>query len=195
MLINTFLTVGTNDITEEKFVPVSNKDNVYDLKPLGGIWLTEYYPQYNNYNEWVDFMLRNPYVLFYKFNDAFKLPCSMVALNENSNIFMLDSEEKYQYLCDKYPLGNGKFDYIQMSNDYDGIYVSLSGLASNDKKDVIYRKFANFGINSIVLFNMNCIDYYVPGFVNIEPFDYEYFQYEPIEYTIDLEDKKKAIRK
>ena len=51
-----YLTVGTNEIKKDLFIPV--KDNTKNIfKPTGGLWLTKYDERYKNYNDWVDYLI------------------------------------------------------------------------------------------------------------------------------------------
>ena len=190
-----YLTVGTREIKQELFRSIEDTD-ANNLKPRGGIWLTKY----NNafYNEWVDFILDDPVVLFYKNrnNSIWKQPCSLVTLNDSANIFNLDTSEKLEYLRSNYPLDNNKFSYRDISSIYDGIFVDMYGLLREIKDDKTREQLYRFGVNSLILFNLECINFYKSGFVLIEPFDFESRVYETVSYEIKIEDiKKKILRK
>ena len=90
-----YLTVGTSEIKRDLFVPIKDGDEP-SIKPTGGIWLTKYDSQYENYNEWVDYLIDNPNVLFYKSlaYDIWKQPCSLVKLNDDSKIFSLENTDR-----------------------------------------------------------------------------------------------------
>ena len=191
-----YLTVGTSEITREKFVPVEDTEPV-NMKPRGGIWLTQYNEQYNDYNEWVDYLIDNPTVLFYKSrgHSMWKQPCSLVTLKEQSNLFYLDDDDKLNYLMKKYPMDDKKFSYQAISDLYDGIFVNLLGLLRTVKDHETTSKLLKFAVNSLILFNVDCIEHYQSGIVLINPFDYEYNAYEGTTYEIKIDDVKKRILK
>ena len=191
-----YLTVGTREITEELFKEVedTDKDNI---KPRGGLWLTKYDQLYGDYNEWVDYMISDPVTLYYKSRNfsMWKQPCSLVTLSDTANIYQLNSQESFDYLKSNYPLDNGKFSYEAISHIYDGIFVDLLGLLRNIEDANLRSRLLKFGVNTLMLFNLKCIDYYQPGFVLIEPFDFEYEAWDGTTYKIDIENTKKRILK
>lgn len=191
-----YLTVGTNNITYEQFKEI--EDTKTDImKPNGGIWLTEYNPLYKNYNLWVDFILDNPNLLFYKnrSSNIWQQPCSIVTLKSDTNIFNLDDYDSWKYLHDKFPLNSQKFSYEKMTKIYDGIYVDVTKLFKRNLDDNLFKFIRQYGVSSLLLFNLDCIDYYQSGSVNIEPFDFEYQAYDVISYEISYDDIKKRILK
>lgn len=189
-----YLTVGTNDISNKLFVPIKDKEDMY--KPMGGLWLTKYDIKYQNYNEWVEYLIDNSSIFFYKnrTGNLWNQPCSVVSLSANAKIFHLDSEIKYNYLLDNYPSNIG-FSYELMSKDYDGIFVDLLPLVrnSNNNNDIA-KLVRQYCVSTLLLFNLNCIDYYQSGDVKIEPFDPEYYMYEGTSYNITHDKTKKRIK-
>lgn len=190
-----YLTVGTKEILNDLFIPVTDK-LVNSVKPYGGLWLTEYDSKYKNYNVWVDFLINNPDILFYKSHSSniWCQPCSLVTLKENANIFKLESDSSLEYLLNNYQLNNGRFSYQSLSHNYDGIYVDITKLIRNAKHPIITQCIKEYGVSSLLLFNLACIDYYIPGSVLIEPFDLEYYMYENGGYEITHEKVKKKIK-
>ena len=185
-----YLTVGTSEIKDEIFRKVEDTDAT-SVKPRGGLWLTKY--ENDHYNEWVDYLLEDPIAFYYKStgSSVWEQPCSLVTLNDSANLFILNSKDALEYLKRNYPLDDDKFSYQAISNIYDGIYVDMYKLL-HEVNDLRFYKFC---VNSLVLFNLNCIDCYQSGIVNIEPFDYEYGYCEAPVYDIKCEDVKKRILK
>ena len=186
-----YLTVGTSEIENELFRNVEDTEPS-NIKPKGGLWLTKYYS--DRYNEWVDYILEDPVALYYKSrgNSIWEQPCSLVTLNDSANILMLDNKEIFEYLKKNYPLADDKFSYEAISHIYDGIYVDMYKLLHVVNDPRLYK----FAVNSLVLFNLDCIDYYQSGVVNIEPFDYECGFCEAPIYEIKCDDvKKKTLTK
>ena len=191
-----YLTVGTRDITEELFRDIEDA-TIDSLKPKGGLWLTVFDERYKNYNEWVDFILDEPVILFYKnrHNSIWEQPCSLVTLKDSANIFYLNGKDSLDYLKLNYPLNGQKFSYQEISQIYDGIFIDMYGLLCEIKDLETRNKIFKFGVNSLILFNLSCIDYYQSGTVFIEPFDYEYGRSELTSYEIIYENTKKRILK
>ena len=113
-----YLSIGTNSLSADLFLEIKNTNGV---KPIGGIWATEHNNTNLNYNEWVEYLCYHPYVLFYhQFNDPYMLPAIYFTLKDNSNIFVIDSIEKINFLKNKYP-HNDWIDYEKLSQNFDGI--------------------------------------------------------------------------
>ena len=187
-----YLTVGTREITKELFRPIEDVNG--SIKPRGGLWLTEYNELYNSYNDWVDFLISNPVVFFYKSRNysMWEQPCSLVTLKENANIFYLQSKENLEYLINNYPLDN-KFSYQEISYVYDGVFIDIFKLIREIDDYQLRKQLICFDVNSLILFNLDCIDYYQKGIVIIKPFDYEYGDSEPSHYEINIENEKCQI--
>ena len=171
-----YLTVGTNNISKDLFLPIedikSEKKNSTGniIKPSGGLWMTKFHEVYPHYNEWVDYILVHTHLLFYKNNDRnpFVQPCSVVKLNDGAKIFVLDSREKLNYLKAKYPHPISFFSYEKLSKDYDGIFVKYDEFYTFDKmKCELENPFISYGVNTLILFNANVIEYYQPATLNI----------------------------
>ena len=191
-----YLTVGTKDISEELFRPVTDTNLSKSMKPTGGLWFTEYDENIKNYNRWVDFMICRPHILFYKSqgSNPFVQPCSAVSLKSDSSLYVLHNDQTLDYLMKCFPL-DGKFSYKELSKYYDGIYVNLGGLFLGKYDKDILKKFSSFDVSSLILFNTDCIDYYQSGDVYIEPFDYESGVDYASGYEIRLNSEKKKVLK
>lgn len=187
-----YLTVGTREIKRQLFKEIEDVDG--SIKPRGGLWLTEYNELHRNYNDWVDFLIYNPVVFFYKSRNynMWAQPCSLVTLKEDANIFYLQSKENLDYLIRNYPRQNS-FSYQDICHIYDGIFVDMFKLIREIDDYQLCRQICKFDVNTLVLFNLDCIDYYQPGIVMIKPFDYEYGDCEELYYEINIESKKYQI--
>ena len=173
--MQSFFTLGTDEIhqNDDQIIDV-NKNNY--IKPLGGLWATKY----NNdiFNLWIDFIINNTHILFYKYPEFqvdeinFVIPCSKIVLKRNAKIFELKDEKSLNILKYKYPNPNGLCSYENLSKDYDGIYVDLSALMTSNIDEKTKERLKTFGINSLVLFNTNCINYYYSGNAYIELAEY-----------------------
>ena len=192
-----YLTVGTDEIREDLLKRVEDTDLRSSMKPRGGLWLTEFDENLVNFNRWVDFMMLRPNILFHKNrgSNPFIQPCSIVTLNDDTNLYVLHNRESLDYLMKCFPY-DGKFSYEDLSHYYDGIYVDLGGLYHSDYDKNVLSKFSSFDVNSLILFDLGCIDYYQSGSVVIEPFDpddsYSHDRYYEINYN---KEKKKVLKR
>ena len=188
-----YLTVGTSEITRERFLPVEDTEP-NSLKPRGGLWLTKYHNEH--FNEWVDYLLEDPTTFYYKSkgHSLWMQPCSLVTLSKSANIYTLKDNDGLSFLKDNYPLTDDKFSYEAISRKYDGIYVDLYELLKNVDSNTAMRLY-KFGVSSLILFNLDCIEYYNSGVVDIEPFDFEYECNEGTFYQIKCDNVKKRILK
>lgn len=189
-----YLTVGTSEITRDLFKKVEDTEAT-NMKPRGGLWFTKYDESYSNYNEWVDYIIENPTVLYYKSkgHSIWQQPCSLVTLKEPAKLFYLNSKDSLNHLRNNYPLEDRKFSYEAISQVYDGLFVDMYGLLSDIEDDETRSRIYKFGVDSLVLFNLDCIDYYQSGVVLIEPYDFEYAKYEGTTYEIKYDNVKKRI--
>lgn len=188
-----YLTVGTDQITKELFVPVKDGGKAL-FKPDGGLWLTEY--NTDSYNEWLDFLIDNPTVFFYKNRslNIWRQPCSLVILNKNSKIYRLFDDGSYDFLRYNYPLDTSRFSYEKLAKEYDGIFVDVLKLIRNCDRKQADRIIREFSVSSLLLFNLDCINYYQSGYVLIKPFDFDYYVYEDTGYEIVTDKVKKRIK-
>lgn len=190
-----YLTVGTEEIRVDEFRQIKDTNLRGSIKPSGGLWFTRFNEDFPYYNDWVDYMIRQRYILFYKSkgDNPFCQPCSLVSLRDDALIYNLDSINGYNELLDKYYLNDKMFSFEKLSCDYDGIYVDISSLNRDLSRDIM-NLFSSFGVNSLILFNTNAISNCRAGKVMIEPFDYEDFYVCPF-YKIEVSDEKKNVRK
>lgn len=188
-----YLTVGTDEITEEKFRAIQDrKDNI---KPTGGLWLTE---QKNiNYNKWVDFILYRRYLFFYKYYNKYynwNIPCCLATLRDKTNIFDLNSKKQLQFLMENYKSDDNLLKFEELSKSYDGIFINYLAMMRKEIDSELSKKFQTFAVDTLLLFNLNCIDFYQKGEVIIEPFDPDVELDEP-SYKINIEEKKRVLKR
>lgn len=190
-----YLTVGRDEISKDRMRPIQNNTKPGALKPTGGIWFTRHFSDYNNYNEWVDFLINNPTTLFFKYHNTnlWVIPCSVVGLKEDAKIFNLSNQEEFDYLLKNYPLNDKMFSYEKLSEMYDGIYFDTLELSSV-KNETVATLAHQCAVPSLLLFNADVIDYYYSGSVVIDPFDLEYYMYEDANYKINYHKTKKRVK-
>ena len=202
-----YFNFGINEIREDKFNPIDNSKAIDDIKPIGGLWATKHNEEYKDFNKWIDFILYyNKHLFFYKYNKADGLvnwhqPCSLITLTDKANLFNLTDIDKYNYLLKKYPYDNNRFSYKDLSKNYDGLYIEPNRIENSKLDDNTKKKINKFGLDSLVLFNLDCIDYYQKGIVSIEPFEYECdfdascCGLDEPQYEINISNEKKKILK
>lgn len=190
-----FLTVGTDHIRSELFIPIQDPEDADKVKPVGGLWLTPQNMQHPNFNIWVDFILQNLHIMFFKSTNKnpFKQKAALVTLKNTARIYTLNNGEDYAFLCQHYPDYKKEFSYEYLSKDYDGIYISENFWKTFDDEHK-RNQYRTFGVESLILFNPKCIEYFQKAVVDITPFDYEYPDpYEAVEYVIQVEEEKQYI--
>ena len=172
-----------------------NNSKCFDLKPHGVIWATKYNFEYKDYNEWIDYLISNPHLLFFKnHGNAYNKDCFIFALKDNANILMINDGKTLNNIINKYNYNNEFIDFVSLSKDYDGFFMNVYQLLDDENIDInLKNMIEKYGVNSLVLFNNNCIAYYYDACLQIEPFDYEYFSPDDVYYTIDSSNEKKFI--
>lgn len=176
-----YLTVGTNNISQALFRRVKKGINID--KVFGGLWLTKYQPIGN---AWIEYISDKPHLLIFKgIQDFSHIPCSLVTLKDQAKIFYLDDDAKLDYLRKHY--GNGKFfSYPLLSQDYDGIYIDFS---KNKAHPALSELYSAFCVDSLILFNLDCIAYFQPGEIHPMGF-YDDLCFEDYEIVISPEQKE-----
>ena len=200
-----YLTIGTDEITEEKFRAIQDRKD--SIKPTGGLWLTEY--KNEKYNSWVNFLLEpkneNSNIYTYKYYKyyGYNVPCVLVSLKDDSNIFFLDKINKLKYLMENYKSDDNIFTFEGLSKKYDGIFIRPYEMIDKKVDWEISKKFFTFCVDTLLLFNLNCIDFYQKGNVDIVSFfpednlenpDYGCDSDEP-RYTIKFKESKEKVLK
>ena len=188
--MDTFLHVGKNNLNSFTFRPI--QDGILTTgeltKPYGGLWLTYQAKENKTGNEWIEFLSWHPNILIYGhyLNPDATMKCLLVKLKDTRKIFILDNQTKLNFLMQNYPSSN-LFSYEKLSQDDDGIYLNISQFYHYP----IYNQyFSKFAVNTLLLFNYNCIDYYYPGEIIIEDLN-EFYEFNY--YQINIKDLKKEI--
>lgn len=159
-----FIMIGTPIITKELFRKVLIPLDNYSFKPSGGFW-SSFYTGNFCISEWFTYLQDSKSIARYK-----DLNNSVIfTLKEDAKILTINNHEQLLELAIKYPsyhhiLGyygeinqsNTTFDFIKMSEDYDGVYINYN-MITNERKTSIFNKFS---VNSLLLFNLECIKEY-----------------------------------
>lgn len=184
-----YLIIGTNTISPELFLEIKNTTKI---KPTGGLWATTYNTNYANYNEWADYLCDHPHLLFYRrFDNPYLLAAIYFTLNDNANIFTIDSAEKIAYLKTNYPFNNW-FDYEKLAQHYDGIFIDLYSLQRTNH-EINNILFSSFSVSTLILFNTNCIKHYQNALIDLTNIDFGAHEFP--EYSIKIDEEIHKIEK
>ena len=187
-----YLTVGTDEIYQSKFRPVGNRTD--SIKPTGGLWLTKYYNRCNN--DWVNYLLENPDTLYSKTDgeDIYVQPCSLVTLKDNSFIYMLRDDISYRFLMNCYSDVHEKLSFERLSLDFDGMFIDLSSLKDNMNGLIPFQMLDEYSVDTLILFNLDCIDYYQSGKVIIDYDPSSIYDIDVSDYEIKVDNVRKRVK-
>lgn len=159
-----YIMVGAPTITKEIFRNTLRPLNNYNFNITGGFWSSEYINEAYNISDWFTY-LRQVYEIAAQKNLN---QSTIFSLKENAKILTIDSPQVVKELANKYPsyhylLGYFDtptkkdiiFDFEKLSQDYDGIYVNKKNLGYYINSSI----FKDW-VNSLVLFNLDCIKEY-----------------------------------
>lgn len=159
-----YIMVGAPIITKEIFRKVLIPLDNYSYKPSGGFWSSLYIGT-TGISDWFSYLQDARSIARYKdVNNS-----TIFTLKEEAKILTINNHEQILELARKYPsyhhiLGyyeeitqsNTIFDFIKLSGDYDGIYINYNNIVSENKTSVLNK----FSVNSLLLFNLDCIKEY-----------------------------------
>ena len=188
--METYLSIGKKNLSYENFNPI-NKNLTF--KPNGGLWATLHNTKYKTYNAWLDFISSNLHILFYKYikSNDYNIPAVLFTLKDNAKILHINDENDLNNLMNKYFINN-YIDYKTLSKDFDGIYLCINNLLRTINDNNLKKELADFDVDSLILFNLDCIAYYQEAIVTIATYDYE-INHECIEYEIKIKEEQKQI--
>ena len=164
-IMESFITIGTKSINQELFRKVVPFPNNYVTKPYGGLWLSPYYGI--NANEWLGYLEYKRSLFYMKFNGC----GALVNVKDEANTLRINSVQDFEKAYLKYPSPFFELrvlDYMKISKDYDGIFISRHVL---DKIG-----YSDWCISSLVIFDLGCISTYVPLDIDYtcEPYSIEF---------------------
>lgn len=169
--MRTFLHIGTNYIFPEIIFPIRNTNG---SKPNGGLWATVQDKDINNFNPWIEFLRFHPHILFYKYTNPFQIPATLITLKESANIFSVKNINELNFLKTYYKDNKGWIDFEALTKDFEGLLIDIDSLLTQNIDDDIKIKLLEFGVSSLILFNLDSIAYYQQAQIDIAPYDYEY---------------------
>lgn len=159
-----YITIGTPIITKEIFRNVLRPLNNYNFQITGGFWSSEYLNDAYNISDWFSYLQQIKEIALEKnLNQS-----TIFTLKENAKILTIDNPNivyelarkypSYHYILNYYEDATNKniiFDFEKLSQNYDGIFVNKKNLTP----EINYTIFKDW-VNSLLLFNLDCIKEY-----------------------------------
>lgn len=191
-----YIMIGAPTITKEIFRNILRPLNNYGFKPNGGFWASELISYRYTISDWFTYLqYEGTSIARHKnLNES-----NIFTLKEDAKILIINTVEKVLELAEQYPsyhhiLGyfkniserNTIFDYEKLSQKYDGIYIDFNYFQNQFRTDV----FDSFGSNSLLLFNLDCIQSYqtAPIIFDIDnPYSLPYIDDDKISTSIYIE--------
>lgn len=167
-----YIMIGTSNINKDIYRGVLRPLDNYSFKPTGGFWACEKISDIGSISPWLDYLIDGIEIAREK-----DIHSGVIfTLKNDARILTIGSYDDVVNLSQQYPsnhhiLGyygnydfkNTTFDYEQLSRFYDGVYIDYNSLISSNKT----RIFDRFSVNSLLLFNLDCIYNYVPIGINV----------------------------
>lgn len=172
-----YVTIGTKNIAADIFRKILRPLDINFYKPNGGLWSSEFISRIYCISEWHDYLLyEDQETASYKNINA----GAIFTLKNNAKILNIDSEEKIIELSQKYPSWHyilthydnpelNIIDFETLSKDYDGVEVSINKLGYNKPG----LTFNSWSVNTLLLFNLNCIEKYQSVDIEVSLFNYD----------------------
>ena len=171
-----YITIGTPTISNDIFRNILRPLDNFSLKPTGGLWASKFNLSYGKICPWFDYLLdaRGIARSISEYRDLTK--ATIFTLKENANILTINTSNQILELSKKYPSyyqslnyiyeiteRNTIFDYEVLSKAYDGIYINYENIYREIKSEV----FDSWSIDTLLLFNLNCIKEYQSTKINV----------------------------
>lgn len=187
-----YIMIGASSINRDAFRRVLRPLDNYSFKPTGGFWACEKGDDLINISPWLDYLIEEREIALMKNIKA----ASIFTLKDSAKILTIDSYDdvvslskiypSYHHLLGYYNLEGDKkisFDYEELADYYDGVYIDYNKLVSSNKTIIFNR----FSVNSLLLFNLDCIAYYTPALINIDLESYYVLPYiEKVGYASSI---------
>lgn len=148
-----YFTMGIKSIDKYNFNSPKNRNFI---KPDGGLWSSPYIENGIFKSNWHEWCFENMNNKLFNYGVVF-------TLKENSNIFIVNSNEDIKKLFKEYEYkNNNKYDFIKVldyekiAKDYDGIHLTSKGetISRFDSPYVLH----GWDCESLLLLNIDCID-------------------------------------
>lgn len=191
-----FMMVGAPIITKEIFRKVLMPLDNYSFKPSGGFWSSPFLGNLG-ISDWYTYLQDASSIARYKdLNQS-----TIFTLKDDAKILIIDTFEKILELAQKYPsyhhiqgfyneitTTNTIFDFSKLSQDYDGIYIDYDKFMCQNKTIV----FDKLSVNSLLLFNLDCIKEYKTTPITFDiynPYSFPYIKKDEIKPPQKVEEE------
>lgn len=187
-----YITVGAPIISKDLFRNVLRPLDNYSFIPNGGFWASDYLNEYQ-ISDWNKYLQYATEVAQAKNTTE----STIFTLKDDAKILTIETYEDIIKLSQKYPsyhhiLGYTKdiddkkssFDFEMLSKDYDGIYVNYKNISKENKTMI----FNDWEVNTLLLFNIDCIKEYQRAPITIEPL-YSYIKKDDISTPMQIEEE------
>ena len=181
-----YITIGNPIITKDVFKQILRPLDNYSHKPIGGLWASEATSLIYGICPWYNYLLdaRGIANCISQYKDLTK--AAIFTLKENANILTIDTYKQIQELSVQYPShhhilyyydkitpSTTIFDFEEIAKIYDGVYINYDKLILDTRTIV----FNSWSVNTLLLFNLDCIKEYKTAqitidFEDIDPFPY-----------------------
>lgn len=188
MTDKTYIMIGAPIITKEIFRNILRPLNNCLSKPSGGFWSSKYISNIYSISDWFTYLLDADSIARYKnLNDSV-----IFTLKEDAKILTIQNYNDVLKLIEKYPSYhqilsyygeitpyNTDIDFEALSKDYDGVYAEVNNFLYSSSTNI----FNNWSVNTLLLFNLDCIKEYhsVPIIFDIDdPYSIPYIDTDRI---------------
>lgn len=197
-----YITIGTEIITKDIFRNILRPLDNYDFKPTGGLWASEYNSPFERICPWLDYLVEAKSIARYLSEYKTLNKGAIFTLKENANIITINNINDILSLADTYPSHHHTlnhytkitsqttiFNFEELSQKYDGIYINYNQIYLEGKSQV----FDTYSINTLLLFNLDCIKEYQSVKINIDFEDLDPLPY--IDTKKDISPPKKIANR
>ena len=181
-----YVNIGTDVLKAEYMNPVLDTNK---LKPTGGLWCTECYP--NNGLPWLNYMIdenRRVYSQKAKESDPFRHKAVFVDVDPIARIFQLRGNEAFERFQSQY-----RCSFENLSRSYDGVFIDIAYIFGKDSKEREYY-YNLFAVSSLILFNLNVVRSYKKAIIKVDPFDFEYDYSTLVDYKVIVDPTVRYIK-
>lgn len=167
-----YIHIGSSTILQSNFRNILRPLDNFSLSPSGGFYACEF-KSFNYISDWYKYLLSEIDIAKYKnLQDA-----TVFTLKENANILIVEDYQTVSKLIKEYPSyhqilsfpqqlneKNTIFDFEALSRDYDGIYLNYKAFAYKGQTII----FDNWYVDTLLLFNLDCINSYYSASIDID---------------------------
>lgn len=192
MMNKKYIMIGAPIISKELFRNVLRPLDNYSFIPNGGFWASEYIDN-TEISAWNKYLQQRQEIAEAK--DTCQ--STIFTLKDDAKILTIENANDILELSKKYPsyhhilscienlnFSKTTFDFEMLSKDYAGIYVNYKNIYKENKNFT----FDNWEVNTLLLFNLDCIKEYQKAPITNE-YGYSYIKKHEISNPIHIEEE------